>query len=495
MKQLVKGSAMLTAVSIGEIVMRFIRTKCIALFLGPAGTGFLAPLMIFFEMLRVWGDLGSRRGVIKQIAEQRQSGRENGRYGEIIKTSYVLALVASGITGLTATLFSPAISQALYGTPSHYLFVVFTALLLPAASISTVTASIVKGNLDYTSFAKYTFASYLVVMAITPFLIYSMRYWGAVLVQGLFFIVPLISYLIFNSRAKFINLSRGINIAALKEQISYGTVQVYQDSLVNISKVLIAAWVVQGLGLSAMGMYQVVITFSTAYMAIPIQAMSGYVLPVIAAAESSREITRVINESLRFQIFTLVPVIVGIMVLSEFFIRLFFSADFLAAVSPLQIQLFGTSFLLVAYPFAVALQARGRLKAVFVSATVSPMLYIGLSWLLFDFNSLSGIAIAFAVSNFVTMMMQYYFIRKYFGFHLFPKNKRLLIITAVWIGLAFFAGSMPWQYRFLALGLIIPWFLLSSKRHERQFIRNKVNDLKEAKTLFSGKPFLKIFKS
>jgi len=42
MKQLVKGSAALTAVSLSEMVMRFIRTKCIALILGPVGTGLLA---------------------------------------------------------------------------------------------------------------------------------------------------------------------------------------------------------------------------------------------------------------------------------------------------------------------------------------------------------------------------------------------------------------------------------------------------------------------
>ena len=105
MKQLVKGSAALTAVSIGEMAMRFIRTKCIALFLGPVGTGLLAQLAIFFELLRVWGDLGSRRGVIKQIAELR-TGRESNRYREVVKSSYYLAVISSCITGVLATIFS-----------------------------------------------------------------------------------------------------------------------------------------------------------------------------------------------------------------------------------------------------------------------------------------------------------------------------------------------------------------------------------------------------
>lgn len=484
MKQLVKGSAVLTAVGLGEMVMRFVRTKCIALFLGPGGTGFLAQLMIFFEMLRVLGDLGSRRGVIKQIAEQRQAGRDSDRYGEIIKTSYFLAIAASGVTGLLVTIFSPAISQSLYGTPVHYPFIVFTALLLPVASISTVTASIVKGNLDYTPFAKYTFASYVVVMIATPFFIYFLRYWGAVLVQGFFFIFPLVSYVIFNSRSKFISFSKKINIPALREQVSYGFVQVYQDSLLNFSKVLIAAWIVKGMGLASMGLYQVVITFSTVYMAIPIQAMSGYSLPLIAGAQTMREVTLAINESLRFVMFLLAPVIIGVMVLSEFFIQIFFSRDFLAAAAPLQIQLWGTFFLLTAFPFGVALQARGRLKALLVTATVAPILYAGLFWLLYDFKQLIGVAIAFAAANLVSLMIQYYQARRYFDFHLFPKNQRLLIATAVWMGAAWWAGTMTWEFRLLALGLVIPWFLLSSKQHERAFLAKNFYALRNPKRFF-----------
>lgn len=493
MKQLVKGSSALTAVSVGEMAMRFVRTKCIALFLGPSGTGFLAQLTIFFELLRVWGDLGSRRGVIKQIAEQRQKGRESDRYGEIIKTSYFLAIAASGLTGFIVTLFSPAISQSLYGTTSHSLYIISLALLLPLASVSTVTASVLKGNLEYMSFTKYTILSYLAVMAVTPFIIYFMHYWGAVLVQGLFFIFPLAGYLVFNSRSRFLVFSKKINFGAMKEQFSYGFVQIYQDSMTQVARVLIAAWIVKSLGLPMMGIYQVVITFSTVYMAIPIQAMSGYALPLIAAAESSREITRAINDSLRFLMFLLVPLILFMMIWPEGFIYLFFSKDFLSAAVPLQIQLLGTLFLLAGFPFGVALQARGQLKALLLTATLNPVLYIVLSWFLFDTGQLTGIAAAYCVTNVVTTGVQYFLLRHYYGMHLVPKNQRLLISTAVWAVLAFAAGAVLdlWALRVLASLMVIPWFLVSSKKHEREFLASKWNDLKEFKKNFGGKSILK----
>lgn len=484
MKQLVKGSAVLTAVSIGEMAMRFIRTKCIALFLGPAGTGFLAQLIIFFEIMRVLGDMGARRGVIKQIAELRQAGRCGEKYGEVIRTSYFLALIASGVTGVAATVFSPAISQSLYGTPEHYPFIVFIAFLLPLASLSTVTASIVKGNLDYLPFAKYTFAAYLLVMLMTPLLIYFARYWGAVLVQGLFFIVPLVSYLVFNSREKFISLSKKISFHVIREQVSYGSIQVYQDSLHNFSKALIAAWIVKDLGLPIMGMYQVVVTFSMVYMAIPIQAMSGYAMPMMSSAKNNGEVTEIINNSLRYLMFLLVPVIVGVMVLSEMFIYLFFSADFLPAAGPLQIQLLGTLFNLASFAFVVALQARGRLKALFVMGTVMPLLYVGFVRLLFDRGGLTGVAAAFTASNFIGLAVFYSLARHYFNFRLEPKNVRLMSFTAVLAVAAWWAGSMPWGIRAGALFLMIPWFFLSSKQHERDYLIQRIHSLKDFKKIF-----------
>lgn len=487
MKQLVKGSAALTTVSIGELVMRFLRTKLIAIFLGTAGTGFLAQLMIFFELMRVWGDLGSRRGVIKQIAELRQEKRSEQRYREIVSTSYFLALAASGLTGLFVVLFSPQLSQSLFGDSSHAIYIIALGVLLPLASLSTVTASILKGNLEYQAFTKYTLVSYAAVMVLTPFMLYFFRYWGAVLVMAFFFIFPLCAYLFYNTRSKFIFLSKQINFASLGEQFSYGFVQIYQDSLIHLSRVLIAAWIIKELGLSVMGIYQVIITFSTIYLTIPIQAMSGYAMPIIAAANSQKEITRSINESLRFLLFLLTPAIAVIMIWPEIFVYLFFSRDFMSAVGPLQIQLLGTVFVLMAFPYGVAFQAKGHLKALLVIATLTPILYLSLVWLFFGIGQLEGIAAAYAVCMFILMIVQHFLARAYFGMRIVPKNLKLILSTAVWIAVAFFAGAVfPHPgFRILASILVIPWFFVSSKKHEREFLTAKWNQIKDLKKVFA----------
>ena len=63
--------------------------------------------------------------------------------------------------------------------------------------------------------------------------------------------------------------------------------------------------------------------------------------------------------------------------------------------------------------------------------------------------------------------------------------------TALWAGAAWWAGSMTWEFRLLALALVIPWFLFGSKKHEREFLKKKFYALKGLKISFTEKRLLK----
>lgn len=475
MRQLVKGSSILTAVSIGEMLMRFVRTKFIAILLGPAGTGFVGQLTILFEALRVWGDLGSRRGVIKQVAERRREGKESPHYRQVISTSYVLAISASVIVGAGVALLSHRISHTLLGNYSAVPYIIFLGVLLPFASVTTITASIVKGNLDFRPFAIYTLVSYLLVMLLTPFLIYRYMIWGALIVQALFFIFPLIGYLLYNRKSRFLNFAPKINKSALGEQFSYGSLHIYQDSLTHLTRIIVAAWIVKRLGLDVMGLYQVVITFSSVYLTIPMQAISGYTFPLIAAAQSKEEVNKAVNDSMRFLLFILVPIIASLMIWPEILISLFFSADFVSAAPVLRIQLFGTVFTLIMQSYGAGLGAKGNLKAIFAGATIHSLVFISLAGIFFGSYGLSGVAAASSTAYFVLLIVFLICMKHYYGTSINPKNQRLLAASFLWLAAAyagsFFYDSIGYRCGMLSVGIL--WFFYSSKNHEREYLFTK----------------------
>jgi O-antigen/teichoic acid export membrane protein len=459
--------------------LRLFRAKFMAVFLGTTGTGFLAQLTIFFETLRMCGSMGTRRAVVRQIAQSREEGRAGPVYRRIVSTSFFLVLASSLVLGAAVALFSRRIALAIYGDPGYYLYVAAMGGILPFASTSTLVSSILKANLAFTSFAKYTLAAYFAVIVATPALIYFWGYAGAVFIQFLFFALPLGAYLVLNVREPFLFFSRGIDAAALREQFSDGFNFLYQETLSLFARLVIATWITKGLGLGEMGIYQVVLTFTTVYMTIPTQAIGGYTMPVIARATETAEITKAVNDSLRLLLFVLVPVLAVLMAWPEPLIALLYSGEFLPAGPVLRLQLWGVLCSIACYALGSCFVAKGRLKILYFTSTLHAAVLFGLTALWFERWGLYAAAAAFVAAHAGVLAVLLVMARRAFRVGIMPMNRKLLGATVAWLALAAAAGA--WLAhpagRVLALALGVPWFFLSSKDHERRFLADRVRAL------------------
>ena len=105
------------------------------------------------------------------------------------------------------------------------------------------------------------------------------------------------------------------------------------------------------------------------------------------------------------------------------------------------------------------------------------MLYLGLVKLFIGTGQLSGIAVAHVLTSLVTLLMLYFLNKRYYGMALLPKNKKLLLSTGLWVLFAFIAGVVVKDFVFSCLisALGAPWFILSSKKHERDFLLSKIS--------------------
>ena len=472
MQKLVRATSLLTFVSIGDMVLRFVRTKTVAMLLGKEGTGFLAQLMLFFELLRVWGDLGGRRSVIKQVAECKELGRDSARYREIIKTSFAVNLTASLTLAVAVVLFSPQIARILYGNSSFAAYVAAVALILPFSSLGTLLGAIIKGNFSYSAFAGYTLAAFACVFLSIP-LIHFLGMWGAVAVLFCYAAFPLFAYLMYNRREPYLTFASRSNPAVLKEQLNYGAIDIAAMSFINIARIAVAAMITKSLGLAAMGLYQVVLAFSYSYLTVLIQAVTGYTLPSVAAAKTSEDTSRAINDTLRFLLFVITPVVISLVVFPEFYIHIFYNDSFIEAALPLQIQLVGTMCSIVIAAMQPWLFANNKYFSIFVVSMLYPIAFFGFSMLWLARWGLSGVSLAGAVPGVLVLAAQCGFM-KYHGadLRLNPKNIRLVWATLAWFTYAMAVGILTHDaaWRFSGFAMAAPWFFFSSKDHERDFI-------------------------
>jgi PST family polysaccharide transporter len=459
------------------MAMRFVRTKLVAVFLGTAGTGFLGQLVLFFETLRIWATLGTRRAVIRQISKTREEGPASPAYRRAVTSSFALVALSSLVLVAAVVALARPISKALYGDPGHSLFVAAAGIALPIAAVSVLLSAILKGNLEVRPFAKASLAAYGAVLLLTPPLVYFFRLWGAFFVYVLFFGAPLAAYLVLNARRRFLYFSDRVDARAVVEQVSDGFNFVYAEMVSALVRVVVATWITKRLGLDAMGLYQTVITFTTVYLAIPQQSISGYTIPLIAGAKTDRELGDAVNDTLRYLYFILIPVITFLAAWPGFVIDFFYAPDFRAAAPVLRLQLVGTCFGVVGHSCASALVAKGRLGPLYAASTLSQCLFFGLSWLFIRKFGLMGPALAFVIAQGSVTLHLFLSIRRLYGFRIEPKNFRLLAASAAWFGLAQAAafGGTAARCGATAFGLV--WFWFASKDHERRYLWDRFTRL------------------
>src|SRR3989338_5877725 len=117
------------------MLTRFVRTKFVAIYLGPAGTGIVSALTIFLGMLTVLGSLGTRRAAVKQIAVAHKEGTSSAHYREVMTSAFFLVFVTSVCVVLAVSVFSKGISQNLFGQETYHSYVMAIGFILPVASL------------------------------------------------------------------------------------------------------------------------------------------------------------------------------------------------------------------------------------------------------------------------------------------------------------------------------------------------------------------------
>ena len=129
--------------------------------------------------------------------------------------------------------------------------------------------------------------------------------------------------------------------------------------------------------------------------------------------------------------------------------------------------------------FGSCLVAKGKMKSMYVVATLGPVAYLLVSVVLLKPWGLLGVATAFSISSFVSMATEYSFLRYYFQFRLENKNKILIAVTILWVVFAVLVGldKMSILWKIAVTGFALPWLCLSLSVHERKFIFEKIKKM------------------
>ena len=112
-RKILKAISIFGTVQVITMLCSVIRTKCVALWMGPAGIGLFALLNQAVEMLSKVSELNIRESGVQAIV--RQSGRRDFVSSVVSRLSLILGLSGAFLT----MIFSPVLGKLTYGETGH----------------------------------------------------------------------------------------------------------------------------------------------------------------------------------------------------------------------------------------------------------------------------------------------------------------------------------------------------------------------------------------
>lgn len=427
-ERIVKSSLLIGGMSVVSIAFGIVRTKAMAMWLGPAGIGLVGIYSSIVDLTQSVAGMGINNSGVRQIAEAVGSGdlRRVAQTAAVLRrTAYLLGLLGAVII----LLFHQQIAAITFGDRTHASAVSFLSLAVLFALISGGQAALIQGMCRIADLAKM---GVLGAMAGTAASIALVFFFGE---KG---VAPSLVAVAATSIATSWWYSRKIELPV--EALPLSLVREKAAALLKLGMAFMASalltvgaayvirlLVIRSAGLNAAGMYQSAWTLGGLYVGFILQSMGADFFPrLTAAAMDNAECNRLVNEQAQVSLLVAAPGAIATLTFTPLFITLFYSEKFGGAVDILRWICLGMTLRVAAWPMGFILLAKGARAIFFWTEVAATLVHVGLAWLLLTRFGLSGVGTAFFGLYIWHSLLIYFIVRRLSGFRWSPESRRLL---------------------------------------------------------------------
>jgi antigen flippase len=448
--RILKSSALLGGSSVINVGLGIVRTKILALQLGPGPFGIMALYDSLTSMIGGVASLGIGQSAVRDVAAAAGSGDQT----RIAQTIRVLQRVVwiTGLLGLLATLaLAYPASSWTFGDHDHVwaiavlsVTVLFTqlqagqtALLQGLRRIRDLTAKNVFGAIWCTAMAIPILLC-LRERGVVPFLValaagqLGVTWWYARRVS----ILP-------------VTVTWRQTWTQSREMMSLGLAFVISGLALSASTYAIRVILQRSLGAAGVGLYYSAFNICGFYVSFILQAMAGDYYPRLAevGADAVKR-NRLVSEQMEMAILLAVPGLIAALVLSGLLIWALYSSRFAGAEEVLRWQVLGLFGRIIAWPLGFLLLARGDRRGYLSCEIASQLVHVGLVYAGVRGFGLAGAGAAFAGLYLFNTVLVYLAVRRRHSYTPQRSTRTLVLLGALLVAAAFgttFAGNMTWR--------------------------------------------------
>jgi PST family polysaccharide transporter len=445
-----------------HVAIGIVRTKAMALLLGPAGFGLMGLYGSIANVAQSIAGMGINNSGVRQIAEAVGSGDTD----RIARTAAVLRRTSVALGALGAVLlivFARQISLLTFGDDKHTARVALLSLAVFFSLVAGGLGALIQGMRRIGDLAKITVLGALFGTIITITLVYFLREKGVVPALVGIAAMSIVTSWWYSTKAAI--QPSVITVSQFKEEaaslLKLGFAFMASGFLMMGADYAVRTFVLRMVGFEAVGYYQAAYTLGGLYVTFILQAMGADFYPrLTAVANDNIECNRVVNEQALISLLLAGPGVIATLTFTPIVITLFYSAKFGAAVEVLRWICLGMALRVITWPMGYIIVAKGRQNIFFWAELAWSVVNVGLSWICIRTFGVNGVGIAFFGSYVFHGLLVYPIVSRLSDFRWSDANMKtgllfLSLNAVVFCGIYLLPST-------IAIGVGILAFILSS---------------------------------
>ncbi len=479
-KDALKATGIMGSAQIISILIRIVRTKIIAMLLGPAGVGVAGLYQATIDIVRSATGLGLGFSAVRDVAEAAGTN-DQLRIGRtiIILRRWVWL---TGLLGMTLLLlFREQFSRYAFNNTDHGLDFLMLAVVPLLASINGGQLALLQGLRRIGDMARAGVMGAAAGLCITAPLYWLMGIQGIVPALILTALADLgLSYYFARKVAvEPIRINWRETFTGGSKMIRLGLFTVIAGLATTGSMYLARIFISNRMGIDGVGQFQAAWNLSATYVGLILGAMGADYYPRLSAVNQDNvQVCKTVNEQTEISLLLAGPLIVGMICFMDLIVWLFYSNQFGQSINILLWQSLGNLLKVISWPMGFVLLAKGKGRYFVFTELSWNALFLITIWLLWDSSAIESTGIAFLIGYLVLTGVIYVICRRICGFSWSKKNIQFILIYLFLTTSSFINSKYHnWPFwRLYNIGILI--CTISYSYYEL----NKIIDLKIATT-------------
>jgi O-antigen/teichoic acid export membrane protein len=454
--QILKSSVLIGGSQAFNVVIGVVRSKAMAVLLGPAGFGLMGLYTSIINLAQSIAGMGVNSSGVRQIAAAVGSG-ETAR---VARTAAVLrrTSVVLGVLGALLLIgLSGYVSNLTFDTYERAIPVALLSLAILFRVVSDGQSALIQGLRRIPDLAKVAALGGLLGTGACIALVYFFRERGVV--PSLIAMAAATLFLSWRYSRRAGVASPALTLAEVRQEtmplLKLGFAFMASGVLIMGAAYAVRIVIVRQIGLDAAGLYQAAWTIGGLYVGFILQAMGADFYPRLTAVVKDRaECNRLVNEQAHVSLLLAGPGVIATLTLAPLMLSLLYSAAFQQAVQLLRWICLGATLQVITWPLGFIIVAEAR-QGLFLAVELAyTIVYVALSAVLVPYYGVNGAGVAFFASYIFHGLMLYPVVHRLTRFRWSSATGRLAAVLLLVIGLVFTSALGLPSGTALAVGLL-----------------------------------------